>query len=769
MTTSVARLAGGILLGLALASQSFAAPAAANGPAASADANHGWPRQFSSGGAALTVYQPQLDSWDGRRLQAHAAVSVRPQGGADSTFGVIWIAARTDVDKENRQVDFENVEISKASFPSAPGRESAYLEMFRQELPKRSRTIALDRLEASLAILEERHKAEALPLRNDPPRILFSKVPAILVSVDGPPVYRAIRGSSFERVLNTRPLLLRGASGVHYLHLFDGWMRAETIEGPWSVLPNPPAELARAADEVAKSKQPVDLLEGEVPESAGVPAGGGTQAKPSLAKGPVPAVFIATSPTELLVTEGEPEWTPVDGTDLLYVRNTTGNVFKDLNDQRTYILISGRWYSASSESGPWEYVPGGRLPAAFSKIPDDSPKENVKASVPDTPQAAEALIADDIPQTAKVDRKTQMTPPDYDGEPELAPIEGTPLQYVKNASLPVIVVDGTTWYAVEDGVWFVATSPQGPWKVAGTVPAVIYSIPPSSPLHYVTYVRVYDAWEDAVWEGYTPGYTGTVINDDGLVVYGTGYAYTPWIGSVWYAPPVTWGLGFGLAWTPWWGWSFGVGFGWGWGWSGEGWIWGCLPPPWWGPIGWGWHHDGWHWRGEGRQTRIVPWRPGGFPAAGNSIYRRWGPTARVSPRPAPSGSPIARRPIGLYGGAYNSRTGALAGGQRARVRNVYPAPGAAAPRVQPVRPRNDVYGDTQGRVYRRDERGNWRQVAPPSSRPPEPARVRPLEREHGAREMGERRSSGARAPAPRPSAPPPAPKPVAPRGGGRHR
>ena len=170
----------------------FAAAPPARTPSPPTDG--GWPRQFSSGDTALTVYQPQLDSWDGRRLQAHAAVSVRPQGATDSTFGVIWISARTGVDKENRLVDLEDIELPKASFPSAPGSESAYLDMFRRELPKRSRTIALDRLEASLAILEERRKAWTLPLRNDPPRILFSKVPAILVSVDGAPVYRAIPG-----------------------------------------------------------------------------------------------------------------------------------------------------------------------------------------------------------------------------------------------------------------------------------------------------------------------------------------------------------------------------------------------------------------------------------------------------------------------------------------------------------------------------------------------------------------------------------------------
>ena len=773
MTWSTTRLLLRTLLALAAALQplvSFAASAPARTPSPPTD--DGWPRQFSTGGTALAVYQPQLDSWDGRRLQAHAAVSVRPQGAADSTFGVIWISARTDVDKENRLVDLEDVELPRASFPSAPGSESAYLDMFRREVPKRSRTIALDRLEASLAILEERRKAAALALRNDPPRILFSKVPAILVFVDGPPVYRAIGGTSLERVLNTRPLLVKNPAGVHYLHLFDGWMRAAAMDGSWTVAKDPPAELGKALEKLAQSEQPVDLLEGEVPESAaGVSAGSAARAKPTLAKGPVPAIFVATSPTELLVTEGESDWAPINGAGLLYVKNTTGNVFKVLADQKMYILISGRWYRGPSESGPWEYVPAGRLPADFANIPDDSPKENVKASVPGTPQAAEAFIANDIPQTARVDRRnTQMTPPDYDGEPRLASIEGTPLEYVLNASLPVLVVNGTTWYTVENGVWFVATSPRGPWAVADTVPPAIYSIPPSCPLHYVTYVRVYDASAEFVWVGYTPGYTGTVIDDEGLVVYGTGYVYTPWIGNVWYGPPVTWGLGFGLAWTPWWGWSFGVGFGWGWGWSGPGWVWGCLPPPWWGPIGWGWGRGGWHWRGDARLPRVVPWRAGGWAAASGSIYRRWGPTVRVSPRPVPAGSPIERRTISTYGRAYNSRTGALAAGQRATVRNAYPAPSTVVPRGAVVRPGNNVYGDSDGRVYRRDEKGNWRQVAPPSTRPPEPARVRPLEREHGARETGERRSSGVRPPAAGPRAPAPPPRAVPPRGpSGRHR
>src|SRR5678815_5615193 len=103
-------------------------------------------------------------------------------------------------------------------------------------------------------------------------------------------------------------------------------------------------------------------------------------------------------------------------------------------------------------------------------------------------------------------------------------IEGTPLQFVANSATPIIKVDEKSWYACQNGVWYVATSVKGPWYVADSVPAVIYSIPSSSPMHYVTYVRVYDADSRVVYQGYTPGYLGTVVSD-GVVVYGTGYYY----------------------------------------------------------------------------------------------------------------------------------------------------------------------------------------------------------------------------------------------------
>ena len=195
-----------------------------------------------------------------------------------------------------------------------------------------------------------------------------------------------------------------------------------------------------------------------------------------------------------------------------------------------------------------------------------------------------------------------------------------------------IQVSPTSWYAVENGVWFTAAAPAGPWAVATSVPSVIYTIPPSSPVHYVTYVKVYQSTPTTVTTGYTPGYYGTVVSN-GTVVYGTGYAYPPYVGStVWYGPPITYGSGVGITYTPWTGWTYGFGMGWSWGAVTVGWGWGAYP--WWGPVGYGYYYPYPYYRppywGGGR--------PGARGAAAPSGDREAGPR-----RPATSTAAGARR------------------------------------------------------------------------------------------------------------------------------
>src|ERR1041384_4561519 len=225
----------------------------------------------------------------------------------------------------------------------------------------------------------------------------------------------------------------------------------------------------------------------------------------------VPTVFTSTQPAELLQTQGEPQVAPIEGTALIFVTNTENYIFVHTPSQEHYILLSGRWFKSPSMLGPWQNVPGDKLPADFAKIPATHKKASVLASVPGTPQAKEALIANAIPQTATITRNAAALTVNYDGSPQFKSIENTTLRYAVNTSTPVIRIDGSTYYAVQNGVWFAATSAIGPWAVATSVPLVIYTIPVSSPLHYVTYVKIYGSTPEVVYVGYTPGYYGTIV------------------------------------------------------------------------------------------------------------------------------------------------------------------------------------------------------------------------------------------------------------------
>ena len=511
------------------------APSGSATPAAgqtAVPAEGAWPREMQANGSTVLVYQPQIDSWQGNRLEARAAVAIRRPGATQPSFGVVWITARTDIDKERGLVVLQDIQIPKVNAPASPQRNADFLRAARQHIPAGVKTVPLEQFEANLAIGQAEAKTMGMPVVNDPPRIIVSTTPALLVRIDGQPSLRQVAGSTLLRVINTRGLiLLDPATGGYYVAARGRWWVANTIDGPWAPAVNPPPALEDARRAAVASGQ-VDLLDAPAGEAPGAGA----------------TIHVSTVPAELVVTNGPPTWSPIAGTELLYATNTSAHVLLELKTQLVYLLISGRWFRARSTDGPWQYVSGTQLPSDFAKIPEQSPSGAVLASVAGTPQAQEALIANSIPQTATVVRSAATFVATYDGPPQWRSITGTPLAYAANSPTPIIRVDTKTYYALYNGVWFVTTAPVGPWAVAAAVPAVMYTIPVTSPLHYVTYVRVYGATPTVVYVGYTPGYLGTVVTPDGVVVYGTGVVYTPWVGTVWYPPPPTYGTGTAFAW-----------------------------------------------------------------------------------------------------------------------------------------------------------------------------------------------------------------------------
>jgi hypothetical protein len=585
------------------------ATAVANAPTSA------WPVKFENGNASYVVYQPQFDNWHNNRLEGRSAVAVTRAGADAPEFGVIWLSAQTGTSAG--MVTIRDLSVTKADFPTDSGGSGDHVAALRRQLGAKSWQVAQDRLQNDLEIDKAAGRSAAQPVKNDVPQILFSQEPAILVPIDGVPAMRDVAGTGLKRIVNTRALMLFDpVLTQYYLYVSDHWMQAQKFEGPWTRLANAPAQLEQAKEIAVKENQ-VDLLapdEGDSP----VPKS--------------PAIYVSTTPTELLQTDGPPQYSPVENTRLLYVTNTPNRIFLDTATQAHYVLISGRWFRARN-LGPnsWEYVSAAGLPGDFARIPSTHPAESVRAAVAGTPQAREAAIENTVPQVATVTRSAASLSVTYDGNPSFQPIDGTSLQQAVNAPIPVIRVAENAFYALDNGVWFVASSPFGPWSTAASVPAVVYSIPRSSPLHYVTYVRIYDATPDVVYVGYTPGYVGSYVSSDYVVVYGTGWHYRPWIGSVWYSAPVTWGFGFSFVHTWWRPWRPHYAF----------WV----PPapcfrPAWGP----WHYRPVYRGGATVINNVTINRVNVRQANVSNIYNRWDRRSvavnrNVQPRPQQAGAP----------------------------------------------------------------------------------------------------------------------------------
>jgi hypothetical protein len=719
-------------------------------------------------GRTFTIYQPQIDKFDDTVLEARAAVQVETpvDDKTQTSYGVIWITAHTFIDKENELVQLDDIQVTKANFPTAGDKVDEYLDVFRRNVEK-GRTVSLDRIEANLAMTESEAKGNAVPLKNDPPHIYYRTSPAILVLIDGDPVLRPVEGSPLQRVINTKSLIIQD-SGKFYMPIADTWLGAPAGTGPWSLAASAPAAAQSLRDSLAKEENsPVDLLEEPGDDIAAL-----------LSAGKAPEIVVSTSPAELILTEGKPQMKPISGTQLLYVSNTSGDIFLDLSSQLYYVALTGRWYrSKSLEGGPWEFVAGNDLPKDFARIPEKDPKAGVLATVPGTPAAKEAAIANSIPQTAEVKRDEAKFESQYDGDPRFDAVPDTSLQYAVNSATPIVRVTPTSYYAVQGGVWFAGVSPVGPWDVATAVPPAIYTIPTASPIHYVTYVRVYRYNPTYVWVGYTPGYLGTCYSPWGTVVYGTGWYYRPWIGQYWYGSPWTWGFGAGVSWSPWTGWN--VGFGWG----------GYRPiyRPWWGPYR-GWHRPpGWH-------ARPMPYgaRPRPMPINNINVYNRPGiarpgirPVSRPSVHPAPGTRPGARPAPGQRPSIQPVRPAPQPGTRPAPSQpgtrpvqgqpSIQPVqPGQPGARPAPTRPTRDIYAGKDGNVYRprpsggweTNDRGSWKPVQParPEARPApsRPSVSRPtvdsgtlnqLSRDRAGRQSGTVRMSSPPSSAPRSAAP----------------
>jgi hypothetical protein len=517
-----------------------AAPTAArtaSGPPASAGGavDGGWPRAYTTNsGAALVLYQPQVSEWKNQKVMtAYAAVSYTPKGASKAALGTLQLAADTSVSVAERLVDFSKYRILEASFQTLPKEQLQTLTAeVKTAVPPQDRVIALDRVLAAV------DKSQIIPknvegVKADPPPIFFSQTPAILVNIDGDPIWSPIKENDLKYAVNTNwDLFQHEPTKTYYLRNNDAWLKATDLKGKW--------EQAGTLPESFK-KLPADDNWKDV--RTNVP---GKKGKPT-------TVFLSTVPAELILLQGAPNYQLVTGTnDLLWVSNTESDVFRLGKTGPVYFLVAGRWFSAPGFDGPWTFSTP-NMPAPFKQIPLEHPRSRVLASVPGTDQAAEAVLLASIPQTARVSRKEVKAPEvAYQGDPKFEPIPSTSVARAVNTDKDIIKV-GDLYYLCFDGVWFVSKAPTGPWTVADSIPKTIYEIPVSSPSYNVTYVTVEESNDEWVTFAAAAAFTGVMIAW-GCAVWGTGYYHPPYWG--WYGPypyyyPHYPTYGYGASYNPW--------------------------------------------------------------------------------------------------------------------------------------------------------------------------------------------------------------------------
>lgn len=609
----------------------------------------GWPREIDTKTGIVTLYQPQLDSFDNDILEGRMAISIKPED-EEMIFCAAWFKGKMLTDLDERIVTLEKMDIPRIHFPDMDDQDKIdeFSKMLVKEIESWDVEMDLDRLIASMSEVEDL-KNLSVQLNNDPPDLYFRTFPVTLISIDGDPKFKEIENSGLEYVANTAFFIVREkGKSQYYIRGGKFWYTSKDIIAGWEETSSVPSDIKKLAEDNLTDEEP-DSISASITEA--------------------PELIVVTKPSEVITTDGDPEYQSIEGTALLYVKNSESDIIMDIYTQEHYVLLAGRWYNSKSlADGDWKFTEPEDLPDDFSLIPENSDMAAVRASVPGTPESQDAMLEQSIPQTATVDRATAKVEVTYDGDPEFKLIEGTEVYYAANTAKQVLRINNR-YYCVDDGIWFIAYNATGPWEVTDTRPDEVDEIPPSSEVYNVKYVYIYDSTPEVVYVGYYPGYTYSYVYG-GVVVYGTGYWYQPWYGYYYYPRAVTWG--YGVHYNPYTGWGFHVGFSYGW-------------------VRWGFHPYHRHY-----------WGARGYRHGYRHGYRR-----------------------GYHHGARAGYRAGYRAGQRNSNRNVYrnrssgvkntgnvkrsQTPSTRNNKARASNKSNNMYADKNGNVHQRNKDGSWNQ------------------------------------------------------------
>ncbi len=223
-----------------------------------------------------------------------------------------------------------------------------------------------------------------------------------------------------------------------------------------------------------------------------------------------PKIIYASEPTVLVTIDGDPILNDLENSGLEYVVNTPFYILLDPDTDRYFLYGGGHWYTSGDILGDWRVTSS--LPPKVSAVAADveaqeKKREETLSSDPQTADPALSLV--DVPTPRVVVSAVPAEVIETDGEPQLAPIEGTDLLYVQNSESDIIMHTPTQhYYVLLSGRWYMSGSLSGnDWTFVAPdlLPADFYGIPADSEMADVrASIAGTDEAADAVAENLIP-------------------------------------------------------------------------------------------------------------------------------------------------------------------------------------------------------------------------------------------------------------------------
>ncbi len=195
--------------------------------------------------------------------------------------------------------------------------------------------------------------------------IIVSTSPAELIQTDGKPTFTPIDGTSLSYASNSTNDIFQDRNGAYFVLISGRWYTSSNLSGGWHY--------------VAANALPGDFAkipEGSPKDNVLASVAGTDAAREAVMDAQIPqtAKVDRNSATTSVNYDGDPQFAPLQGTDMQYATNTGSSVI--LDNGIYYSVDNGVWFQSNSPNGPWTVATA--RPDEVDRIPPTSPLYNTK-------------------------------------------------------------------------------------------------------------------------------------------------------------------------------------------------------------------------------------------------------------------------------------------------------------------------------------------------------------------------------------------------------